>query len=86
MFAIHKMHRPRRKGNGFFRDAMYHTQRFGRGVDSFFRKSGPMLRDISAAVAPLVAPSNPALAAGLAVGGQAAGSYSALRDKLDAAP
>ena len=79
------MHRPRRTGNGFFRDAVYHTQRVGRGVDSFFRTYGPMLRDISAAVAPLVAPSNPALAAGLAVGGQAAGSYSALRDKLDAA-
>ena len=79
------MHRPRRNGNGFFRDAMYHTQRFGRGVDSFFRKSGPMLQQLSTAVAPLVAPSNPALAAGLAVGGQAAGSYSALRDKLDAA-
>ena len=83
MFAIHKMHRPRRKGNGFFRDAMYHTQRFGRGVDSFFRKSGPMLQQLATSVAPLVAQSNPGIAAGIAVGGQAAGSYIALRDRLD---
>ena len=78
------MHRTRvRRGNGFFRDALYHTQRFGRNVDRFFRANGPRFQQIAAAVAPLVAPEMPGVAAGIAVGGQAAASYSALRDQID---
>ena len=78
------MHRARvRRGNGFFRDALYHTQRFCRNVNRFFRANGPRIQQSAAAVAPLLAPEAPGLAAGIAVGGQAAASYSALRDQLD---
>ena len=36
-------------------------------------------------IAPLLAPENPALAAGIATLGQGAASYSSLRDQLDRA-
>ena len=78
------MHRTRvRRGNGFFSDALYHTHIFGRNVDRFFRANGPRFQQIAAAVAPRIAPEAPGLAAGIAVGGQAAASYSSLRDQLD---
>ena len=61
------------------------TQRFGSGVDSFFRKSRPMLQQLATSVAPVIAHANPGIATGVLVGGHALGSYSALRDRLGAA-
>ena len=75
------MHRTRRASGGFWRNALMHTQYYGRQVDNFFRANGNMIRDIAATVAPLLA-ANPALAAGVAVLGQGAASYSALRGQL----
>ena len=75
------MHRPRQAGGGFWRNALLHTQYYGRQVDNFFRANGNMIRDIAATVASLLA-ENPALAAGVAVLGQGAASYSALRGQL----
>ena len=76
------MHRTRGRGGGFWRNALLHTQYYGRQVDNFFRANGNKIRDIAATVAPLLASENPALAAGVAVVGQGAASYSALRDQL----
>ena len=75
------MHRTHNRG-GFWRNALMHTQYYGRQVDNFFRKYGHKMRDVAATVAPLVAPEMPALAAGIAVAGQGASSYSTLRDQL----
>ena len=75
------MHRTRGRGGGFWRNALLHTQYYGRQVDNFFRANGNRIRDIAATVAPLLV-ENPALAAGVAVIGQGAASYSALRDQL----
>ena len=75
------MHRARGRGGGFWRNALLHTQYYGRQVDNFFRANGNRIRDIAATVAPLLV-ENPALAAGVAVIGQGAASYSALRDQL----
>ena len=76
------MHRTRGGGGGFWRNALLHTQYYGRQVDNFFRANGNKIRDIAATVAPLLAAESPALAAGVAVVGQGAASYSALRDQL----
>ena len=76
------MHRARGRGGGFWRNALLHTQYYGRQVDNFFRTNGNRIRDIAATVAPLLAPENPALAAGVAAIGQGAASYSTLRDQL----
>ena len=75
------MHRTRGRGGGCWRNALLHTQYYGRQVDNFFRANGNRIRDIAATVAPLIA-ENPALVAGVAVVGQGAASYSALRDQL----
>ena len=75
------MHRSRRANGGFWRNAMLHTQYYGRQIDNFFRANGNRIRDVAATIAPLLA-ENPALAAGVAVVGQGAASYSALRDQL----
>ena len=77
------MYRTRSRGGGFFRDALLHTQHFGRQVDNFFRKNGHRIKNVAAAIAPLIAPEAPALAAGIAVAGQGASAYSTLRDQLD---
>ena len=75
------MHRSRHAGGGFWRNALLHTKFYGRQIDNFFRANGNKIRDIAATIAPLLA-ENPALAAGVAVVGQGAASYSALRDQL----
>ena len=69
----------------FFRKAWMHTQNAGRQVDSFMRHNGNAIRTLSMQIAPLLAPENPALAAGIATLGQGAASYSSLRDQLDRA-
>ena len=76
------MFRTRNRGGGFWRNALLHTQYYGRHVDNFFRANGNRIRDIAATIAPLLAPENLALVAGVAVVGQGAASYSALRDQL----
>ena len=80
---MHRAHN--RRGNGCFKDALYHTQRFGRQIDNFFRANGSKIRDVAMMVAPLLAPENPALASAVGVVGQGAASYSQLRDRLDQA-
>ena len=55
------------------------------GIDNFFRSNGHRLRNIAAVAAPYLAMEAPALAAGVAAAGQAASSYSTLRDQLDRA-
>lgn len=79
------MHRTRRGVGGFFRNAAMQAARVGMGVDNFFRSNGHRLRNIAAVVAPYLAAEAPALAAGVAAAGQAASSYSTLRDQLDRA-
>ena len=79
------MHRTRRGVGGFFRNAAMQAARVGMGVDNFFRSNGHRLRNIAAVVAPYLAAEAPALAAGVAAAGQAASSYSTLRDQLDGA-
>ena len=69
----------------FFRNAAMQAARVGMGVDNFFRSNGHRLRNIAAVVAPYLAAEAPALAAGVAAAGQAASSYSTLRDQLDRA-
>ena len=79
------MHRTRRSVGGFFRNAAMQAMRVGMGVDNFFKSNGHRLRNIAAVVAPYLAAESPALAAGVAAAGQAASSYSTLRDQLDRA-
>ena len=68
-----------------FRDALYHTQRFGHNIDNFLKTHGNKIRNVAMMVAPLLAPENPALASAVGVVGQGAASYSQLRDRLDQA-
>ena len=80
------MHRrPARGVGGFFRHSMAQARRFGIGVDNFMRANGNRIRDVAATIAPLLAPENPALAAGVATIGQGAASYGQLRGALDRA-
>ena len=79
------MHRTRRGIGGFFRNATMQAMRVGMGVDNFFKSNGHRLRNIAAVVAPYLAAESPAFAAGVAAVGQAASSYSTLRDQLDRA-
>ena len=68
-----------------FRNAAMQAARVGMGVDNLFRSNGHRLRNIAAVLAPYLAAEAPALAAGVAAAGQAASSYSTLRDQLDRA-
>ena len=52
------------------------------GVDHFFRKAGPYMKQAAQVIAPMIAKSNPALGAGVAAVAQAADSYSQLRTQL----
>ena len=79
------MHRTRRGIGGCFRNAAMPAMRVGMGVDNFFKSNDHRLRNIAAVVAPYLAAESPALGAGVAVAGQAASSYSTLRDQLDRA-
>ena len=58
------------------------AMRVGMGVDNFFKSNGHRLRNKAVVVAPYLAAESPALAAGVAAAGQAASSYSTLRDQL----
>ena len=52
------------------------------GADHFLRTYGPGMKQLAQGIAPMVAQSNPALAAGIATVGQAADGYSQLRTQL----
>ena len=81
------MHRTRRGIGGFFVSEMRpcRQQESAWAWTIFFRSNGHRLRNIAAVVAPYLAAEAPALAAGVAAAGQAASSYSTLRDQLDRA-
>ena len=79
------MYRRRNTVQGFFRKAWVDTQRAGRYVDNFVRKNSGAIRSFSQTLAPMLAPENPALAAGVATFGAGAHAYSQLRDSLDRA-
>ena len=52
------------------------------GADHFLRTYGPGMKKIAMGIAPAIARSNPALAAGIATVGQAADGHSQLRTQL----
>jgi hypothetical protein len=52
------------------------------GADHFLRTDGPGMKQLALGIAPAIARSNPALAAGIATVGQAADGYSQLRTQL----
>ena len=52
------------------------------GADHFLRTYGPGMKQLAMGIAPAIARSNPALAAGIATVGQAADGYSQLRTQL----
>ena len=52
------------------------------GVDHFLRTYGPSMKQLAVGIAPAIARSNPALAAGIAAVGQAADGSSQLRTQL----
>ena len=74
--------RQRRQVERFFRNAFIQTQRAGRHLDNFVRYNSDTIRNVSQAIAPLLAPEAPAAAAAIATLGQGASSYSQLRDAL----
>ena len=51
-------------------------------ADHFLRTYGPSMKQLAMGIAPTIARSNPALAAGIASAGQAADGYSQLRTQL----
>ena len=80
------MYRRQRRGvERFFRNAWMQTQHAGRKLDYFVRNNSSQIRSFSQALAPMLAPENPALAAGVATIGAGAQAYSQLRDSLDRA-
>ena len=52
------------------------------GADHFLRTYGPGMKQLAMGIAPAIARSNPALAAGVATLGSAADGYSQLRKQL----
>ena len=72
------MYRQKRGGvQRFFRQAWTHTQRAGRQIDNFVRRNSGAIRNFSQTLAPMLAPENPALAAGVATLGQRSGLFTA---------
>ena len=66
----------------FLSHALHHGREFMHSTDSFFRSWGPSMKAAAQIVAPAIAQTNPALAAGVAAVSQAADSYSQLRSQL----
>ena len=79
--ARHTMNKSR---GGFFSHLAHRGTEFLGGVDHFVRRHGPTMKNAAMMIAPaLLKAGNPALAAGVATAGQAADSYSTLRNQLD---
>ena len=75
----------RRQRKNVERFSLIQTQRVGRHLDNFVRYNSDTIRNVSQALAPLLAPEAPAAAAAIATIGQGAASYSSLRGQLDRA-
>ena len=73
--------RPQRR-RGFMNEAVHLGRKMLGGADHFLRAYGPSLKQLAMGIAPAVARSNPALAAGIATAGQAADGYASLRQQL----
>ena len=73
--------RPQRR-RGFMNEAVHLGRKMLGGADHFLRTYGPGMKQLAMGIAPAIAKSNPALAAGIASVGQSAGGYSALRSQL----
>ena len=76
-------HTSRARG-GFFSQASHAIHQSLQGMDGFVRRYGPMAKNAAMMLAPALAKAGqPALAAGVAAGGQAMDSYSSLRNQLE---
>ena len=76
-------HTSRARG-GFFSQASHAIHQSLQGMDGFVRRYGPMAKNAAMMLAPSLAKAGqPALAAGVAAGGQAMDSYSSLRSQLE---
>ena len=73
--------RPERR-RGIMGEAMHLGRRALGSADHFLRTYGPGMKQLAMGIAPAIARSNPALAAGIATVGQAADGYSQLRTSL----
>ena len=82
LYYIKSMHRARR-GRSFFSNAVHHGKTFLGGMGGFFRHWGPAMKQVAMLAAPALAASNPATASAVAAVGQAADSYSQLRQQLE---
>ena len=72
-----------RRQRGFVNRILHHGREFGRHADAFVRKFGPALRIGAQSLAPaLLSAGMPQVAAVTAVAGQAADSYSQLRNQM----
>ena len=72
---------PQRR-RGFMSEAVHLGRRALYSADHFLRSYGPAMKQLAQVAAPAIAKANPALAAGVAVIGQGADSYSQLRTQL----
>ena len=63
-------------------EAVHLGRRASVTADHFLRTYGPSMKQLAMGIAPAIARSNPALAAGIASVGQAADGYSQLRTQL----
>ena len=73
--------RPQRR-RGFMNEAVHLGRRALGSADHFLRTYGPAMKQLAVGIVPVIARSNPALAAGIATVGQAADGYSQLRTQL----
>ena len=73
--------RPQRR-RAFLNEAVHLGRRALGTADHFLRTYGPGMKQLAMGIAPAVARSNPALAAGIATVRQAADGYSQLRTRL----
>ena len=72
---------PQRR-RGFMSEAVHLGRRALYSADHFLRSYGPAMKQLAQVAAPALAKASPALAAGVAVIGQAGDSYSQLRSSL----
>ena len=73
--------RPQRR-RGFMNEAVQLGRRALGSADHFLRTYGPGMKKLAMGIAPAIARSNPALAAGIATVGEAASGYASLRQQL----
>ena len=76
------MARRQQRRRGFMGEAVHLGRRALGTADHFLRTYGPVMKQLAMGIAPAIARSDPALAAGIATAGQAADGYSQLRTQL----